>query len=200
MKNKIDWSFLKRSLIFLFIAIVFAAIIIFFGMQYEDGKYNEYTAAKSSLSATHNKYKKLVEDLDLIHLYTKTYTDYRSSGLVGSERRLSWIETLESVNDVLKLPKLTYALAPQQGFSKPKLKVDRAVQVNSTPMDLKMDLLHEEDLFAVFEGIDGIIKNLYTLDSCSIKRRGAVGSSLSTKNANLSADCKMRWITIDVKK
>jgi len=184
MKNNVDWNYLKRNLIFLVIGIAFSAIVIFLGAEYENMKYQEYTSAKSSLGSTHSKYRKLVEDLDLIHQYTQTYNEYRSSGLVGSERRLSWIETLESVNEVLRLPKLSYNLKPQQEFKRPKLQVDNIVRLNSTPMDLKFDLLHEEDIFAVLEGIEGIIENLYTVDSCKITRSGQVGSSLNTKRAN----------------
>jgi len=199
MKNNVDWNYLKRNLIFLVIGIAFSAIVIFLGAEYENMKYQEYTSAKSSLGSTHSKYRKLVEDLDLIHQYTQTYNEYRSSGLVGSERRLSWIETLESVNEVLRLPKLSYNLKPQQEFKRPKLQVDNIVRLNSTPMDLKFDLLHEEDIFAVLEGIEGIIENLYTVDSCKITRSGQVGSSLNTKRANLSANCLLRWITVDAK-
>ncbi len=199
MLNNIDWRFLKRSLILLAVAIVFSASIIMLSLQYEGGKYQEYKTVKSSLSKTHGKYKKLVDDLELIHQYTQTYNDYRVSGLVGPERRLSWIETLETVNEVLKLPRLSYTLSPQQGFKRPMLKVDKAVRVNSTPMELDMDMLHEEDLFAVLEGIDGVIENLYTLDSCRFDRIGGVNATLNTKSENIQASCLMRWVTIDAK-
>ncbi|MDJ0833572.1 MAG: hypothetical protein QNJ69_08640 [Gammaproteobacteria bacterium] len=199
MKISIDWRFLKWPLIFLTFAVGVSAAFIAAGKYYENIQLEQYNKAKSSLRDTHGRYKKLVEDLDLLQIYTQTYDEYRSSGLVGSERRLSWIETLETVNEVLKLPKLSYTLMPQEGFQQPKLKVDRNIQLNSTPMSLDMDMLHEEDLFAVFEGISGTIDNLYTIDSCSISLIGGGNRSLSTQDANLRARCLMRWVTVDVK-
>jgi hypothetical protein len=64
-----------------------------------------------------------------------------------------------------------------------------------------MDLLHEEDLLDVFDGIRENIDNLFTVESCRIKRKGGVGArALSTKKENMSANCLIRWITVDVKK
>ncbi|MCK4708993.1 MAG: hypothetical protein KAU21_10290, partial [Gammaproteobacteria bacterium] len=172
MQNKIDFQFLKRTLIFLTIVIILSVGFILQGGLFESKKFDEYTKAKSSLAGSHRKYSKLVKDIDLIYLYTQSYKDYKKSGLIGPERRLSWIETLESVNDVLKLPRLSYALEPQQEFKRPKLTIDPKIKVSSTPMELNIDLLHEEDLFAVFEGIRGNIDNLFTIDSCNISRTG----------------------------
>ncbi len=199
MKISIDWRFLKWPLIFLTFSIGVSATFIAAGMYYQNLELAEFDKARSSLKSTHSRYKKLVEDIDLLQIYTQTYDDYLSSGLVGSERRLSWIETLESVNEVLRLPKLSYTLMPQEAFSQPQLKVDRNIQLNSTPMSLDMDLLHEGDLFAVFEGISGTIDNLYTIDSCNISLLSGANKTLSTQDANLRASCLMRWVTVDVR-
>ena len=66
-------------------------------------------------------------------------------------------------------------------------------------MDLNMGLLHEEDLFALLEGLRLSIKNLFTVDSCIINRSGGVDQKLATKSTNLSANCQLRWVTIDAK-
>ncbi len=199
MKNNIDFQYIKYPLIFFLIAIFIAIGLSFFGNTMETSKQEAFNSSKQSLSAAHAKYVKLVEDIDRIEQYTEKYNRYRESGLIGPERRLSWIETLEAVNDAIKLPRMTYTLSPQEKFVKPKLKVDKKVILNSTPMILGVDLLHEEDIFAVFEGIDSSIDNLYTLDSCTINSRRGIGSTFSTKAANMSARCLLRWITIDAK-
>ena len=198
MLNKIDFQFLKGSLIFFIIALILSAGLILLGLQFEREKLAEYETGKSTLTASHRKYKKLVKDIDLIHLYTESYKDYKKTGLIGPERRLSWIETLESVNDVLKLPELTYSLAPQEGFVRPKFTKGKKIIVSSTPMELKMSLLHEEDIFSVFAGIKDNIDNLFTIDSCSISRKSNSSKVLNTRSANLTSNCLLRWITVDV--
>jgi hypothetical protein len=199
MKNKIDWFFLRRPLVFLAVAIVFATGLTFLGMQYEDTQYEEYQKGVENLRTTHRLYKNMVNDIDLLEQYTVKYTDYKATGLIGGERRLSWIESLETTNSVLKLPKLSYNLLPQEDFARPGLKVERNVEVKSSPMELTMSLLHEEDLFALLDGLSLSISNLFTVDSCSISLLGVVGKSFDTQKANLNARCVIRWISIDAK-
>jgi hypothetical protein len=197
--NKIDWFYLRRPLITLGAGFLIALMLMLAGYQYEKTKSEEYQKTLSTLRSTHKLYSNLVRDIDLLDQYRKLYNDYRSSGLVGKERRLSWIESLESTNEVLRLPTLTYSLLPQEAFERPGFKVKRGVVVQSSPMDLSMGLLHEEDLFAVLEGLRLSISNLFTVDSCEISRLSDVESSLDTRRANLRTKCTISWVTIDAK-
>ena len=141
----------------------------------------------------------MIKDIDLIEQYRNLYNGYKSSGLVGKERRLSWVESLESTNEVLRLPTLTYNLLPQETFERPGFKNVRDVSVKSSPMELSIGMLHEEDLFALLEGLRLSITSLYTVDNCSMRRTSNINSSLDTKKLNLSATCTIRWVTIDAK-
>ncbi len=196
MKN-IDWFYLRRPLIIFGAAILIAALLAVAGYQFERARHNEYEKAVSTLRSTHQLYRNIVNDIDLLDQYRNLYNDYKSSGLVGEERRLSWIESLESTNEVLRLPTLTYSLQPQQDFARPKFRVKRGVEVQSSPMVLTMGLLHEEDLFALLEGLRLSIKNLFTVDSCTLSRQSGIAQSLDTRSANLRGNCTIRWVTID---
>ncbi len=178
--------------------LIFAALVLA-GYQYEKMQSEKYEKALSTLRTTHKIYSNMVNDIDLLDQYRNQYNDYRASGLVGKERRLSWIESLESTNEVLRLPTLTYELNPQEEFKRPGFKAKRGVEVSSSPMDLSIGLLHEEDLFALLEGLRLSISSLFTVDSCSMIRQSGVSASLDTKKANLMTDCRIRWVTIDAK-
>jgi len=195
--NNIDWFYLRRPLILLAVSILIAVVLVVVGMQYEKAQQEEYEKAVSRLSSTHRLYRNIINDIDLLEQYRNLYNGYKASGLVGKERRLSWVESLESTNEVLRLPTLTYNLLPQEEYKRPGFNVKRGVEVKSSPMELSIGLLHEEDLFALLEGLRLSIKNLFTVDSCSMNRLGALNRSLDTKNANLQAQCTIRWVTID---
>ena len=195
--NKIDWVYLRRPLIILAVAILVSAALAVVGMQFEEAQFKEYQQAYSTLRGTHKRYSDLVNDIDLLDQYRALYTDYKASGLVGKERRLSWIESLKATNGVLRLPTLTYNLQPQEDFERPGFDAKRGVEVRSSPMDLTMGLMHEEDLFALFEGLRLSIKNLFTVDSCTIIRQSPVERSLDTRKANFRTQCTIRWVTID---
>lgn len=197
--NRIDWPYLRRPLILFLSAIIFSASTGYAAYFYELQQAEKYDQSMSTLRSTHNLYKNIVNDLDLLEQYRTLYSGYKASGLIGKERRLSWIESLQGTNKVLRLPTLTYRLLPQEDFARPGFKTPRGVLVKSSPMELNMGMLHEEDLFAVLEGLKLSIKNLFTVDSCSLKRTSGVDNSLATKSPNLTTICMIRWVTIDAK-
>jgi len=181
------------------VAILFSIGIAMAGYQYEKVQREQYEMALSTLRSTHKLYSNMVNDIDLLDQYRSLYNDYKATGLVGDERRLSWIESLESTNDVLRLPTLAYSLQPQEEFQRPGFKLQRGVSVMGSPMELTIGMLHEEDLFALLEGLHLSIRNLFTVDSCSIIRQGKTGLSLNTKRANLQSRCTIQWVTINAK-
>jgi hypothetical protein len=197
--SKIDWFYLRRPLIILVLAILVSAGVAVAGYHYEKIQREQYQVALSTLHSTHQLYTNIINDIDLLDQYRSLYSDYKSSGLVGEERRLSWIESLESTNEVLRLPTLSYKLNPQEVFERPGFKLERDVTVMSSPMDLTIGMLHEEDLFALLEGLRLSIRNLFTVDSCSITRQTPVDRSLDTRKANLRTQCTIRWVTINAR-
>ena len=197
--NKIDWFYLRRPLIMLAVAVLISVAVVMAGYQYENTQHEEYQTALSTLRSTHKLYSGIVNDIDLLDQYRSLYSEYKSSGLVGEERRLSWIESLESTNQVLRLPTLGYSLNPQEAFVRPGFKLKSGVSVMNSPMDLSIGLLHEEDMFALLEGLRLSIQNLFTVDSCSISRQTSVNRSLDTTRPNLQSKCSIHWVTINVK-
>jgi len=197
--NNFDWRYLRQAMIIFIVAIVVAALMGIAADRFRAAQKEKYQQSLAVLESTYRKYNRLVNDIDLLEQYRTLFVDYKSSGLVGDERRLSWIESLERTNSRIKLPRMTYRLMPQQDFQRPGLKLDRSVILTSAPMVLNMDLLHEEDIFSVFEGLRLSIKNLFTVDSCKLTRKGTIGLPLDTQEANLTASCVIRWVTINVK-
>ena len=197
--SNIDWQFLKRPLSYFLIAVVLAVGLGSAGFYYEMEKHDAYTQSVSKLRTTHTSYRNMVNDLDLLEQYRTKFNEYKAIGLIGEERRLSWIESLQSTNQVLKLPTLTYNLLPQENFSRPGFSLKRNVDVKSSPMELTMGLLHEEDLFAILEGLRLSIENLFTVDSCSLSRLSSVDSAWDTRSSNMRSECVLRWVTINAK-
>jgi hypothetical protein len=188
---------MTRAMIIFVLALIVAVAMGIAGDRYQTAQLEKYDRSLSELRFTHKLYNNLVKDIDLIEQYRTLFNGYKSSGLVGEERRLSWIESLKATNKVIKLPNFTYRLLPQEKFERPGLRVKRGVEVNSAAMHLNMGLLHEEDIFTVFDGLRLSIKSLFSVDSCILIRSAGLGQPLDTQRANLSANCVIRWVTID---
>jgi hypothetical protein len=197
--SKIDWRYLQQAIIVFILAVIVAVLMAIAANRYQATQKNEYEQSLATLQLTYREYNGLVNDIDLLEQYRTLFVGYKSTGLVGDERRLSWIESLKRTNAKVRLPLMRYQLRPQEKFERPGLTVKKGVKLSSAPMMLNMDLLHEEDILTVFETLRLSIKNLFTIDSCMLSRKGAVGGTLDTQRANLSANCVIRWLTIDVK-
>ena len=116
------------------LSIMVAAAVAIVGRQYEIAQIKKYESAVSTLKTTHKRYADMVSDIALLDQYRNLYSGYKSSGLVGEERRLSWIESLDTTNQVLNLQKLSYILLPQEKFIRPGLKISSDVKMNSSTM------------------------------------------------------------------
>ncbi len=197
--NRVDWSYMKRPILVFLVSILCSIFVVAAAYQYEKMQTEAYQQSISTLSSTHELYRNIVNDIDLFDQYRNLYGGYKASGMIGKERRLSWIESLKTTNETLRLPSLTYNLNPQEEFKRPGFKLLRGVSVQSSAMDLSMGLLHEEDLFALVRGLRRSIKNLFTVDHCRISRNSNISSSLDLQKPNFDSRCTIRWITIDVK-
>jgi hypothetical protein len=197
--SKIDWRYLQQAIIVFVLAVIVAVLMAITADRFRAAQKKDYDQSLATLQSTYRDYSGLVNDIDLLEQYRTLFIGYKSTGLVGDERRLSWIESLKRTNARIRLPLMKYQLRPQEKFERPGLTLKRGVELSSAPMLLNMDLLHEEDILTVFETLRLSIKNLFTVDSCVLSRKGAVGGTLDTQKANLSANCVIRWLTIDVK-
>jgi hypothetical protein len=115
MSNKVDWSYLKPPLILFGVVLLIATLMIFVGAQYEKLHQAQYEQSLSTLRTTHTKYTKIINDIDLLEQYRNQFSEYRANGLVGAERRLSWVESLESTNETLQLPTISCHKKPSTG-------------------------------------------------------------------------------------
>ena len=134
--NNIDWQYLRRAIIILLLTSVIAVTMSIAGDRYQAAQLKKYESSVSTLRATHRRYRNLVSDIDILEQYRALYNDYKSTGLVGEERRLSWIESLETTNKVIRLPRLTYKLNPQGEFERPGLPAKQGVILKSAAMGI----------------------------------------------------------------
>jgi len=197
MTSKVDWSYLRMPLCIFFTSLMIAFLMIITSKQYENTQQAKYNKSLSALHATLQNYNSTINDIDRLKRYSSQYAEYKASGLVGVERRLSWIESLKKANKVLQLPTINYNLLPQQTFTRLGFKVKESVEVNGSIMDLRMGLLHEGDLFTLIDSLIKLNKNMVTVESCSIKRSSPVSSTLSMEKINLRSNCRLRWININ---
>lgn len=199
--KSIDWTYLRISLATIFLSLIVSAAIDAASWYLRDDKLSTYSLEKRRLQDNFRRYQKLTKEKSTIERYRNEFLRMQEAGVIGKEQRLSWIEAVQSTNELMKLPVFTYAIAPQQTFKRPNMKKASKIERRASPMSLSLTLLHEEDLFDVFDYLDEFAVGVYAVDSCSFSRGGG-GRGKKITGGAIQANCKISWMSVntDVKK
>lgn len=198
MKLDIDWAYLRYPLLLLAGACALAAALYLAGDWWSTNRGEDYRADRSALQNSYSDYRQALEEQTLMETYRKEFERLTRGGIIGDENRLTWVETIRDTNRILKLPEFKYAIEPQQRFSRPGLEPVRNIERRSSGMMLDLGLIHEGDLFAVFEGLRAGAKGLYSVESCQLDRKTPWDKQPSAGVANLTASCILEWLTVAV--
>jgi len=114
------------------------------------------------------------------------------AGIVGPERRLEWTELLRDTQRQLRIPGLNYEIGPRKPLEDQG--GDYAYFVS--PMRLQLRLVHEEDLLRVLGHLQDKASALLLVRACALGPLAEGGGDRGDL-AQLSADCDLRWITVD---
>jgi len=198
MFKQIDWSYLSRSLWIFGLCVALGSTAVGAGWFYAAQQQEAYQAEKTQLNRLFANYRTLLKDLSLIEQYILAFNDLQEKGLVGEERRLSWVEALQESNQSLQLPILTYTLSPRLPLARPLLKKSKLLKVYSSSMGMELGLLHEGDVLQLFEKLDDKKVGQFYVNNCTIRRISDISQSLKTKDPNFNARCDIDWVSIEI--
>lgn len=196
MFKQIDWPFLRRPIIIFCVLLLFSVVFYFGGVQYKEIESDNFTQSKNNLSRSHSELNKLSTEIKLIETYLKNYKELHNNAFIGEERRLSWIESMKKANEEIKLPKFNYTIHAQEEYIRPGLKQTKKVKAASSKMDIYLGVLHEEDVFKVFELLDANVQSYFNVESCDFYK-GKI-SELKVDAENLSVHCVLNWVHLKV--
>lgn len=196
-RDDIDWKVLRGSLIALVVSLAVSASLLSGSFYFEKKMNTEYVNNNAQFQSISRRYLAIDEEEKLIKKYYPIFIDLYNQGVLGKEHRLNWIEVLKSSGDRIKLPSLNYQVASQNTYT-PAFSANLGrYQLYASTMSLSMQLLHEGDLFELFESLDTEANGIYNTSNCRLDR----SSSTITDNpnaANVNAKCELTWFTINL--
>jgi len=198
MLKQIDWKFLRRPIIIFVVLLLSSFVFYFGGLHYLENSNEKFTLSKNNLSASHSKLNRQSNEIKLVDDYLKQYKALENNAFIGEERRLSWIESMRATNKKIKLPRFDYSIHAQEEFIRPGLKQNKVVKAVASKMDLNLGLLHEEDLFRVFDLLDENVQSYFNVESCEFSK--SKQGELKVDEANLTVHCILNWVHLKVAK
>ena len=191
----IDWRVLRGSIIVAVIAFAIAGALVYGGHQISSEAAAAERQSQNRSKSARARYLTLDDEKRLIEEFAPQYAALENAGLIGDERRLSWIETLRTVAKGMKMPALRYEIGAQERFEPDYPLPAGTFTVYGTEMRLQMGLLHAADLPAIFAALGEAARGLFTVTGCSLARPYAeLGEQIDPSKANLSVQCRLRWL------
>lgn len=194
-RSNIDWSVLRGSMIIFSLCLIISAGLLVGSFYFKDNMHKEYMRNNAMFRLVSNKYFAVDEEEKLIKKFYPLFVDLYNEGVIGRERRLNWIEMLRKAGEDIKIPGLSYEIKSQEVY-KPGFPVKLGqYKLYRSVMNLNMQLLHEGDLFRLFEALDNNALGSYNVSNCTIAAKGKEISD-NTESGNLIVRCELSWYTI----
>lgn len=192
----IDWQQIRGAVILIILSMVVCGFLIGGSMYFKSRMHAEFLRNNAIFQSNSKRYLDVDEEEKTISEYYPKFIKLYNYGEIGQERRLNWIETLRSAGVDIKLPSLSYTIESQKAYT-PDFAVNMgSYRLYKSDMSLKIQLLHEGDLFNLLNDLDGDAKGLYRVSSCKLTNNIREELSDDPNAGNVSADCLLEWFTL----
>lgn len=195
-------SFLKnlqKELATFLISIAVATLLIVVSHSWWQTSYNNKFNAEADLNEAKQRYYTAINQKLLLKEFEEKYEQLISSGIVGDEQRLNWVDTIEKITILNKIPYLKYKIDKRQSLNSNDISQKYpGIELLKSNMTLDMQLLHEGDLYTIINNLHKNAKGLFDIKSCAIIRNITQLESLvdSQTDKNFSAKCELNWYTM----
>jgi len=194
-QSDIDWKILRWSMVILFVCLALSGAMVSGSFYFKDKMLKEYNRNNASFRMVSNKYFAVDEEEKLIKKYFPIFIKLYEKGVLGREFRLNWVETLRQAGEELKIPGLSYDIRSQELYTPAFPVVMGRYTLFRSTMSLDMQLLHEGDMFSLFEFLDKNASGAYNVSNCKIVAQGK-GISDDPSRANINVKCELIWHSI----
>ncbi len=148
-------------------------------------------------SEAHRKLERTKNEQEDLQGYYRQYQNLVEQNVIGQERRLDWIETIEKIRNKLNIFSVKYKLEPQETLNFETVTTSNSFDLHRSNMTLDFSLLHEGQLLNFLDTLSKEAKGMYLLESCTLTRNDFVRQLRFIPN--LQAECTLGWITLNEK-
>ena len=193
-----DIPHLRGLLVMTILTLILGAIAVYVSDDMLNEAQQSKTTADQEWSDAVRKLERTKNEQEDLQGYYHQYQKLVEQNIIGEEKRLDWIESIEEIRNRLNIFSVKYKLDPQEtldmvGTDLPGSSFD----LRRSNMTLGLSLLHEGQLLNFIEALSEEAKGMYLLDSCVLTRNDLVRKLKFTPN--LEAECTLGWITLNEK-
>ena len=102
--------------------------------------------------------------------YGDAYRRLTQIGFAGEEQRMNWLDGLRSANEQARISGVEYEIGAQRPCAHAAEFGSGPLALHESPMQLRLRLLHEEDLPRFFDALGRNGGGHFTVDQCVMRR------------------------------
>lgn len=194
--SQADLQALRNPLLLLLVVLIIGASAIYYSDRLKATARQQLAQQQNQLKDARTRLQKSGDEKDVIVRYLDGYRQLESSGFVGEEQRINWLDGLRLANQQADLFGVDYQISTQKPYPYAADLNPGQVALNQSTMQLKFRLLHEEDLMRFLSALSRQGSGIFTIDECSLKRVDTRG--VIRYQPNVNAECELSWITAKV--
>lgn len=176
-----------------FVVVLMAGIVVVTISQiYMDDIHQDQKSAMRAMRVWQSKINSSVENTQIIDEFESNFLKLVNQGVVGTEDRLSWFETIQNTAKKRGMPSVKYSISTQTAVKEKNIKSEyRGIDVFKSVMTLDIKMAHEGDLFALLNDLEKA-DGLFAVDRCDIEKMSK--KTVDTENI-MKAYCELGWYT-----
>lgn len=190
-----DFPVIERASIVFVLCAIISAILIAGSQFLLDSQLEAVQHFQAHARKTKELFDQVTIEKNEIQTFQPKYGQLLNQGFIGPEKRLDWIESIQSIQKTADLMPINYEIAEQQSFQLDPSIDAGSLALHGSKMTVKINLLHEMDLINFLDGLKA--HQVIDLQNCFIKRLAVTDTVNVTPR--LSAECTLYWITLDKK-
>ena len=197
MIDREDLHALRIPLFALGATLLAALIMIWYSGNVLDSSERTRGQRESQLKDARSRILNAGEEKQMIGQYLGSYQALAKAGFVGEEQRINWLDSLRIANQEAQIFGVEYDIGAQKPYTYANEFDTGKLLLQESVMHLKFRLLHEEDLLHFFQALAHQGGGFFTQDQCQIRRPNPKDDKGVQFQTNLTAECDVRWITIN---
>lgn len=192
-----DIRALRIPLIVLGVTLIAAVILILVSGGILEGAERNLSQREKQLRDARMRIQNAGEEQEMISRYLGGYQQLARAGFVGDEQRINWLDSLRMANEEARIFGVEYDIGTQKPYLFAAEFDTGQLLLQESVMQLKLRILHEEDLPRFFAALARYGGGYFTVDQCSMRRLASdTTRTLNASEPHLSAECEVRWLTI----
>lgn len=185
MIRRQDLHLLRWPLLLAVALIAFGGAAVWLAQIRADAATRAHEVAQQQYRAANARLQRARTDEHTVRDAIARYDVLARQGLIGPERRLEWVETLDAARRRQGIDSISYEILPQQPLDTP---AGQSLQWMESRMRLTLQVRHAGVLLGLLDALHEVDSALVLPQACRMARR--------TDGAGLDGECELRWLTL----